>query len=112
MSFFKTEEKTNPQIQARKDFDKKIQEIFIRKKEIKRDEDLYQMMRWREDAEAHNDAKVQKRHRMDMKKETGQLNKELVMVRQAALQNLLECEHQQYQEELNRMGKSFYVQRM
>ncbi|KAM9685546.1 cilia- and flagella-associated protein 141 [Trichechus inunguis] len=39
-------------------------------------------------------------------------NKQLLMVRQAALHQLFEKEHQQYQQELNRMGKAFYVERL
>lgn len=33
-------------------------------------------------------------------------------VRQAALHQLFEKEHQQYQQELNQMGKAFYVERL
>ncbi|XP_004619239.1 cilia- and flagella-associated protein 141 [Sorex araneus] len=39
-------------------------------------------------------------------------SKELLRVRQAALHQLLEKEHQQYQQELKQMGKAFYVERM
>ncbi|KAM9244872.1 cilia- and flagella-associated protein 141 [Dugong dugon] len=38
--------------------------------------------------------------------------KQLLMVRQAALHQLFEKEHQQYQQELNQMGKAFYVERL
>lgn len=33
-------------------------------------------------------------------------------VRQAALHQLFEKEHRQYQQELNQMGKAFYVERL
>ncbi|KAK2494644.1 hypothetical protein MC885_003011 [Smutsia gigantea] len=38
--------------------------------------------------------------------------KQLLKVRQAALHQLFEKEHRQYQQELNRMGKAFYVERL
>lgn len=98
--------------QAQKDFNKRTQQIFIAQRDIKSNQELTKLMSWREDDEARMDARVQKRHRVDMKKEVGLLNKELLMVRQAALQNLLQCEYLQHQEELNRMGKAFYVQRI
>ncbi|XP_069851654.1 cilia- and flagella-associated protein 141 [Dipodomys merriami] len=39
-------------------------------------------------------------------------NKQLLLVRQAALHQLFEKEHHQYQRELNQMGKAFYVERL
>ncbi|KAM5256943.1 cilia- and flagella-associated protein 141 [Ctenodactylus gundi] len=39
-------------------------------------------------------------------------NKQLLMARQAALHQLFEMEHQQYQQELNQMGKAFYAERL
>uniref|UniRef100_A0A4X1W0H3 Uncharacterized protein n=1 Tax=Sus scrofa TaxID=9823 RepID=A0A4X1W0H3_PIG len=39
-------------------------------------------------------------------------NKQLLMVHQAALHQLFEKEHRQYQQELNQMGKAFYVERL
>lgn len=39
-------------------------------------------------------------------------NKQLLMVRRAALHQLFEEEHQQYQQELNQMGKAFYEERL
>ncbi|XP_006895912.1 PREDICTED: uncharacterized protein C1orf189 homolog [Elephantulus edwardii] len=39
-------------------------------------------------------------------------NKQLLMVRRAALHQLYEKEYQQYQQELNQMGKAFYVERL
>ncbi|KAJ1080986.1 hypothetical protein NDU88_001173 [Pleurodeles waltl] len=98
--------------QAQKNFNKRTQQIFVAERDINRNQELTKLMTWREDDEARVDARVQKRHRTDMKKEVGLVNKELLMVRQAALQNLLQCEYLQYQEELNRMGKTFYVQRI
>ena len=39
-------------------------------------------------------------------------NKQLLVVRQAALHELFEKEYQQYQQELNQMGKAFYEERL
>ncbi|XP_045311971.1 uncharacterized protein C1orf189 homolog isoform X1 [Leopardus geoffroyi] len=39
-------------------------------------------------------------------------NKQLLMARRAALHQLLEQEHQQYQQELNLTGRAFYVERL
>ncbi|XP_044528475.1 uncharacterized protein C1orf189 homolog [Gracilinanus agilis] len=43
--------------------------------------------------------------------EMAMANKQLLIVRQAALNQLFEKEQRQYQQELNQMGKSFYVER-
>ncbi|XP_068849643.1 cilia- and flagella-associated protein 141 [Capricornis sumatraensis] len=47
-----------------------------------------------------------------MVQELALANKQLLMVRQAALHQLFEKEHQQYQQELNEKGKAFYVERL
>ncbi|KAM6167520.1 cilia- and flagella-associated protein 141 [Erethizon dorsatum] len=47
-----------------------------------------------------------------MEQELVLANKQLLMVRQAALHQLFEKEHQQYQQELNQTGKAFYVERL
>uniref|UniRef100_A0A8C3VPS0 Chromosome 1 open reading frame 43 n=1 Tax=Catagonus wagneri TaxID=51154 RepID=A0A8C3VPS0_9CETA len=47
-----------------------------------------------------------------MLQELALVNKQLLMVRQAALHQLFEKEHRQYQRELNQMGKAFYVERL
>ncbi|KAG8519917.1 hypothetical protein J0S82_016724, partial [Galemys pyrenaicus] len=47
-----------------------------------------------------------------MEQEVALANKQLLMVRQAALHQLFEKENQQYQQELNQMGKAFYVERL
>ncbi|XP_006214754.2 cilia- and flagella-associated protein 141 isoform X4 [Vicugna pacos] len=47
-----------------------------------------------------------------MAQELALANKQLLMVRQAALHQLFEKEHRQYQQELNQMGKAFYVERL
>ncbi|XP_027945968.1 uncharacterized protein C1orf189 homolog isoform X1 [Eumetopias jubatus] len=47
-----------------------------------------------------------------MGQELALARKQLLMVRQAALHRLFEKEHRQYQQELNQMGKAFYVERL
>ncbi|KAF3822897.1 uncharacterized protein C1orf189 homolog [Mirounga leonina] len=47
-----------------------------------------------------------------MGQELALARKQLLMVRQAALHQLLEKEHRQHQQELNQMGKAFYVERL
>ncbi|XP_073077459.1 protein C1orf43 homolog isoform X2 [Manis javanica] len=47
-----------------------------------------------------------------MMQELALANKQLLNVRQAALHQLFEKEYRQYQQELNRMGKAFYVKRL
>ncbi|XP_020743035.1 cilia- and flagella-associated protein 141 [Odocoileus virginianus] len=47
-----------------------------------------------------------------MVQELALASKQLLMVRQAALHQLFEKEHQQYQQELNEKGKAFYVERL
>ncbi|ELR44561.1 hypothetical protein M91_20117 [Bos mutus] len=47
-----------------------------------------------------------------MVQELALANKQLLMVRQAALHQLFEKEHQQYQQELNEKGKAFYMERL
>ncbi|KAF6292506.1 hypothetical protein mRhiFer1_001788 [Rhinolophus ferrumequinum] len=52
------------------------------------------------------------RMQVTMAQELALANKQLLMVRQAALHQLFEKEHRQYQQELNQMGKAFYVERL
>ncbi|XP_043311874.1 uncharacterized protein C1orf189 homolog [Cervus elaphus] len=47
-----------------------------------------------------------------MAQELALASKQLLMVRQAALHQLFEKEHEQYQQELNEKGKAFYVERL
>uniref|UniRef100_A0A8P0NMM7 Uncharacterized protein n=1 Tax=Canis lupus familiaris TaxID=9615 RepID=A0A8P0NMM7_CANLF len=47
-----------------------------------------------------------------MGQELALANKQLLMVRQAALHQLFAKEHRQYKQELSQMGKAFYVERL
>ncbi|XP_075047872.1 cilia- and flagella-associated protein 141 [Mixophyes fleayi] len=67
---------------------------------------------WKEDAGGSISARIQRHRGAQMRQELRMANKELVLVRRAALQRLLQEEQRQYQEELNRLGRAFYVQKM
>ncbi|XP_020670480.3 cilia- and flagella-associated protein 141 isoform X1 [Pogona vitticeps] len=56
--------------------------------------------------------RARKRQQAEMKEELHYANKQLMMVRRAALRHLLSTEHLQYQLELNHLGKSFYAERL
>ncbi|XP_067395362.1 cilia- and flagella-associated protein 141 [Emydura macquarii macquarii] len=56
--------------------------------------------------------KACQRLRASVAEELWVANKELLMVRRAALRYLLHCEHLQHQRELNHGGKSFYAERL
>ncbi|KAH0627147.1 hypothetical protein JD844_002576 [Phrynosoma platyrhinos] len=56
--------------------------------------------------------RARKRQQAEMKEELHYANKQLIMVRRAALRHLLSIEHLQYQLELNHLGKSFYAERL
>ncbi|XP_026537727.1 uncharacterized protein C1orf189 homolog [Notechis scutatus] len=57
-------------------------------------------------------ARSRKRHQTEMKEEMHYANKQLMMLRRAALKNLLSIEHLQYQLEFNHLGMSFYAERL
>ncbi|KFO24949.1 hypothetical protein H920_13751, partial [Fukomys damarensis] len=47
-----------------------------------------------------------------MEQELALADRHLLLVRRAALHQLFEEEHEQYRQELQRMGKAFYVERL
>ncbi|XP_077160802.1 cilia- and flagella-associated protein 141 [Paroedura picta] len=57
-------------------------------------------------------AKIKQRQQAEIKEELYQGTKQLMLVRREALRHLLSIEHLQYQQELNHLGKSFYVERL
>ncbi|XP_063802850.1 cilia- and flagella-associated protein 141 isoform X2 [Pseudophryne corroboree] len=67
---------------------------------------------WKEDARGTIASRIQRRQSALVRQELKMANKELVLVRRAALQRLLQDEHRQYQEELIRLGKTFFGQRL
>ncbi|XP_068107550.1 cilia- and flagella-associated protein 141 [Hyperolius riggenbachi] len=81
-------------------------------KQLHREQAERFMHDWKEDAQGVIAGRVQKNHNAQVRQEVQMANKELVLVRRAALHHQLQEECQQYQEELNRLGKTFYVQRL
>ncbi|XP_056402421.1 cilia- and flagella-associated protein 141 [Hyla sarda] len=80
--------------------------------DIKRQHYLRFLHEWKEDSRGVSAARIQRHHNTQRAQELQMANKELIMVRRAALRCLLEDEHLQYQAELHRMGKAFYVDRL
>ncbi|XP_028607296.1 cilia- and flagella-associated protein 141 [Podarcis muralis] len=56
--------------------------------------------------------RARKREQAEVKEELYHANKQLKMVRRAALRHRLSFEHLQYQLELNHLGKSFFTERL
>nr|XP_060637538.1 cilia- and flagella-associated protein 141 [Anolis sagrei ordinatus] len=56
--------------------------------------------------------RARKRQLAEKKEELYYADKQLIMVRRAALRQVLSTEHLQYQLELNHLGKSFYAERL
>ncbi|XP_053122184.1 cilia- and flagella-associated protein 141 isoform X2 [Hemicordylus capensis] len=79
---------------------------------VQRLEKAHTMCLQREAQEERCFEKSRKRQLAEMKEELHFANKQLIMVRRAALRHLLSFEHLQYQLELNHLGKSFYVERL
>ncbi|XP_073422735.1 cilia- and flagella-associated protein 141 [Dendrobates tinctorius] len=80
--------------------------------ELERQRSLQDMYEWKEDTRGVNAARIQKRQNIQKQQEIQMANKELVMLRRAALQGLLENEYLHYRQELNHVGKTLYVQRL
>ncbi|XP_040854625.1 uncharacterized protein C1orf189 homolog [Ochotona curzoniae] len=94
----------------------KAEETFQRYTEIKKMVDRWRNSHtrclWQMTLSQRRNPYATLRMQEDMARELVLANKQLLMVRQAALHQLFEQEHQQYQQELNRMGKAFYVERL
>ncbi|XP_069601706.1 cilia- and flagella-associated protein 141 [Ranitomeya imitator] len=80
--------------------------------ELERQRSLQDMYEWKVDTRGVNAARIQKRQNIQKQQEIQLANKELVMLRRAALRCLFEEEYLQYQQELNFIGKTLYVQRL
>ncbi|KAM3909845.1 cilia- and flagella-associated protein 141 [Leptodactylus fuscus] len=80
--------------------------------EINRERSLQLLNEWKEDCQGITAARTEKVHNIQKKEEIRMANKELIIVRRAALRCLLEHEYLQYQQELSRMGRAFFVQRL
>ncbi|XP_029437857.1 uncharacterized protein C1orf189 homolog [Rhinatrema bivittatum] len=91
---------------------KRKEQIRTGKLEIKRYEKLMEEATWREDVTCTIASRVQNTRAQILANELQKSNKELVMVRKAALQEQLSLDYQQQQKELNRMGIAVYRQRL
>ncbi|XP_077011807.1 cilia- and flagella-associated protein 141 [Tamandua tetradactyla] len=93
-----------------------VEESFQRALELKKMVDRWQDSHthclWQMTLSQRRNPYATLRMQNTMIQELALANKQLLMVRQAALHQLLEKEHQQYQQELNQMGKAFYVERL
>ncbi|XP_014396271.1 PREDICTED: uncharacterized protein C1orf189 homolog [Myotis brandtii] len=88
-----------------------FQRNLILKKMIDRWRNARTLCLWQTTLSQRRNPYVTLRIQDAMAQELALANKQLLMVRQAALHQLFEKEHQQYQQELNQMGKAFYVER-
>ncbi|XP_059531666.1 cilia- and flagella-associated protein 141 isoform X2 [Myotis daubentonii] len=88
-----------------------FQRYLILKKMINRWRNAHTLCLWQMTLSQRRNPYITLRIQDAMVQELALANKQLLMVRQAALHQLFEREHQQYQQELNQMGKAFYVER-
>ncbi|XP_063802849.1 cilia- and flagella-associated protein 141 isoform X1 [Pseudophryne corroboree] len=86
--------------------------LRVAEMELQREQALNIHNAWKEDARGTIASRIQRRQSALVRQELKMANKELVLVRRAALQRLLQDEHRQYQEELIRLGKTFFGQRL
>ncbi|XP_075464097.1 cilia- and flagella-associated protein 141 [Ascaphus truei] len=91
---------------------RKNEHFRVAKEEIQRKQKREFLYGWTEDVGGIHFARARKQQQIQMRQERNMANKAIVLVRRAALQKLLQDEHRHYQEELNRLGKSFYVERL
>ncbi|XP_004475056.1 cilia- and flagella-associated protein 141 [Dasypus novemcinctus] len=93
-----------------------VEETFQRalelKKMVDRWQDSHTRCLWQMTLSQRRNPYATLRMQDTMLQELALANKQLLMVRQAALHQLFEKEHQEYQQELNDLGKAFYVERL
>ncbi|XP_031230430.1 uncharacterized protein C1orf189 homolog [Mastomys coucha] len=93
----------------------KLEENFQRaealKKTVNRWRNFHAHCMWQMTLNQRRDPYAALRMKDTMEQELALSNKQLLVVRQAALHELFEKEYQQYQQELNQMGKAFYQER-
>ncbi|XP_055479636.1 cilia- and flagella-associated protein 141 [Psammomys obesus] len=88
-----------------------LQRAMALKKIVTRWQNLQNHCMWQMTLSERRNTYATLRLQNDVEQELALSNKQLLMVRQAALNQLFEKEHQQYQQELNQMGKAFYEER-
>ncbi|XP_075396865.1 cilia- and flagella-associated protein 141 [Tenrec ecaudatus] len=89
-----------------------LQKAMELKKMVDRWQDSHIHCLWQMTLSQRRNPYVSLRNQDTMVRELALANKQLLMVRQAALYQLFEKEYQQYQQELQQMGKAFYVERL
>lgn len=67
---------------------------------------------WSESLEEASQRKRMRQDRINAKSELSYANKALTAVRRAALRDLLERDHNEYEKELHAIGRAFYVKRV
>ncbi|XP_015997322.1 uncharacterized protein C1orf189 homolog [Rousettus aegyptiacus] len=94
----------------------KVDKSFERALELKKMVDRWQNSHthcaWQKTLSQRRNPYAYLRMQDTMVQELALANKQLLVVRQAALHQLFEREHRQYQQELRQMGKAFYVERL
>nr|XP_026691177.1 uncharacterized protein C1orf189 homolog [Ciona intestinalis] len=66
---------------------------------------------WAEGLEEASQTQRYRLNKEEIKHELSYANKAVVAVRRAALRELLEREHDMYEQELHKIGKAFYIKR-
>ncbi|XP_051012887.1 cilia- and flagella-associated protein 141 [Acomys russatus] len=85
---------------------------MLLKKMVNRWQSSHTHCQWQMTLSQRRDPYAALRMQDAMQQELALSNKQLLLVRQAALHQLFEKEHQQYQLELNQLGKAFYEERL
>lgn len=91
--------------------EKSFHKNLILKKMLERWRNTHTLCLWQTTLSQRRNHYAILRIQESMVQELAMANKQLLMVRQAALHQLFEKEHQQYQRELSQMGKAFYKER-
>lgn len=89
-----------------------LQRAATLKKIVNRWQNFHTQCLWQMTLDQRRNLYATLRMQDTMEQELALSNKQLLLVRQAALHELFEKEYQQYQQELNRMGKAFYEERL
>ncbi|XP_028609211.1 uncharacterized protein C1orf189 homolog [Grammomys surdaster] len=89
-----------------------LQRAVALKKTVNRWRNFHTHCMWQMTLDQRRNLYAALRMKDTVEKELALSNKQLLVVRQAALHELFEKEYQQYQRELNRMGKAFYEERL
>jgi len=100
--FLKSEQERILRDEREADFEKQSRIDYLRAK----------MADWYDNLDEYAERKRNKQNRKNLKKDIKNATQAVVSVRRAALEEVLKEDHQIYKQELAKMGKAFYVQRM